>query len=365
VTVAAVSADGVLDDSAAIAKLDREDMLRAVATAGAQIRSAASAMASCDLTSVTADGRPRAVVMAGMGGSGVVGDVLAAVAGSACPVPLTSCRDHRLPGWVGPLDLVVAISCSGSTAETLALVTQAQRRGCRLLTVGVADSPLAELSAQARGVHLAVDAGDRMPRANLWALSVPVLVAADRLGIARVPAAALDAAADTLDDISDRCRPTSESFVNPGKGLALAMAEAIPVIWGAGQLGGTAATRFANQLAENAKQPAVAGTMPEVLHNQIVSFDGPFVSPSPRIHLTLLRDPGQGRLDQQVAAVARIAEERGVPTSELTAVGDHPLIRLASLVGIADFASVYLALAHNVDPSPISAIADLKAQGPA
>src|SRR5215213_791901 len=98
-------AGALLDDPAAIAAADPGDMLRAVASAGAQVRSALRVVAETDLGAVLSDGRPRALVVAGMGGSGVAADVVAAVAGATCPVPVVPVKSHRLPGWVGPVDV--------------------------------------------------------------------------------------------------------------------------------------------------------------------------------------------------------------------------------------------------------------------
>ena len=117
--------DRALDDPVALASADPGDMLRATADAGAQIRRALAGADDEVLRAVAADGRPRAVVVAGMGGSGISGDVLGAVCGTGCPVPVSTLRGYVLPGWVGPLDLVVAVSCSGRTEETLSVATEA------------------------------------------------------------------------------------------------------------------------------------------------------------------------------------------------------------------------------------------------
>jgi len=106
--------DAALDDPAALADLDRDGMLLAVATAGAQVREALVLIEPETLANLAGD-RPRAVVVTGMGGSGIAADVATAVAGRTCPVPVVAHRGHRLPGWVGPMDLVVAVSCSGGT----------------------------------------------------------------------------------------------------------------------------------------------------------------------------------------------------------------------------------------------------------
>jgi glucose/mannose-6-phosphate isomerase len=160
--------ESVLDDPDALAAGDPGGMLRAVATAGAQLRAGALGASEADLATVVADGRPRSMVVTGMGGSGITGDVVAAVGGPTCPVPLVAHRGYRLPGWVGPMDLVVAVSASGRTEETLAVADAALRRGCRLVTVGQAGSPLSERSAGGRAVHIAVDTGCRGRTCGRW-----------------------------------------------------------------------------------------------------------------------------------------------------------------------------------------------------
>jgi glucose/mannose-6-phosphate isomerase len=371
----------VLDDAEAIEEADAADMLRAVASSGAQVREAARRTRETPLSELVEAGRPRAVVVAGMGGSGITGDVLAGVAGPACPAIITSVRGYTLPGWVGPVDLVVGVSCSGSTEETLAVTEEASRRGCQLVTVGAADSPLAAISQQARGgIHVAVDGGDRLPRANMWALSVPLLVLGDALGLFSVPEQTLESTADLLDNISGRCRPASESFVNPAKLLALELAASVPMVWGTSELAGVAAYRFACQLNENGKYPAVYGVLPEANHNQVVAFDGPFgtggqsegpvdfyrdrvddAEPETRLRLVLLRDTQEHpQVARRREASRELAEAREIPVSEIAAEGEHPLERLASLVALTDYASVYLALALGIDPSPIAPITDLK-----
>jgi glucose/mannose-6-phosphate isomerase len=370
-----------LDDADALAAADPSAMLRAVASSGAQVRQAAAAAAEARVAVLAADGRPRAVVVTGMGGSGIAGDVLAAVAGTGSPAPVLTHRGYQLPGWVGPMDLVVAVSFSGATEETLSCADEAARRGCRMLVVAAAGSPLEELAERGHGVFVPVEQGGRQPRASLWGLSVPLLVAADALGLADCPAPALDGAADLLDELASRYGPAVPLFENPAKALATQLVGAVPMVWGSGEMAGTGAYRLACQLAENAKYAAAWGVLPEAGHNQVVALDGPFASAaadeddffrdrvddpfgSPRLRVLLLRDDAgeQEQLRRRREATVRLAGDRGVPVSELVAEGDHPVSRLASLVGAADFTSVYLALVLGVDPTPVDSIAYVKEQ---
>jgi len=217
-----------------------------------------------------------------------------------------------------------------------------------------------------------------MPRSTLWALSVPLVVVASQLELIEVSAADYEAAATELERISQLCRPGSESFVNPAKTLALELAGTLPMIWGTSPLAGVAAYRFACQLSENAKYPSVYGVLPEANHNQVVTFDGLFAGgpdgpdgtdgpatglPPVPLRLVLLRDSHEHpQVARRREESARLAAGRGIEVTELAAAGSGPLERLASLVQVIDYATVYLAIAQGIDPGPVAPIAELKAR---
>jgi len=370
--------DELLDDVPALELSDPLRMLPAVASGAAQVREAALLAREAGVASLADDGRPRAVVVCGMGGSAIAGDVLAAVAGSSCPVPVLTHRGYGLPGWVGAADLVIAVSCSGSTEETLSALEEAVRRGCRLLVVGAVDSPAADLGARGRAVFVPVTQG-RQPRATVWALSTPLVVAGHALGLLQADEDAIEATAVQLEQVALRCRLDAGHFVNPAKRLALELSGSLPLVWGTSPLAGTAAYRFACQLNENAKTPAVWGVLPEANHNQVVAFDGPFagsagsaddffrdrldddVAERTRLRLVLLRDTEEHPQVARRAAVSQeLAQERGIGVSAIAAEGQSSFERIASLVGLTDWASTYLALLEGRDPTPVDAITALK-----
>ena len=383
-----------LDTPDVIEAADPGDMLRQVASAAAQVRTALRSCAETDLSAFAADGRPRAIVVAGMGGSGLAGEMLNAMAGLSSPVQVVVSQAERLPGWVGAADAVVAVSCSGRTPETLAIATEAARRGCRLAGVGAEGSPLHRIAEQASAPFIpVVPLG--LARSMLWAVAVPLLVIAERIGVARIGTDVYELAASRLEEISHQCRPASDSFVNPGKSLALDLVGELPMVWGTSALSGVAARRFASQLQENAKYPAIYGMLPEAAHSQVAAFDGPFAPRSSRLsgqepgagpddmselpgwdldyeedeaasgftalRLILIADPDEDpRVASQRAAVTELAGQRGVGISELAMDGEHPLVRLAGVIQLADYASVYLAIASGIDPGQTVAIRDLR-----
>lgn len=366
-----------LDDPVALEKTDQRSTLRALAGSGAQVREALTYSAEAGISRLADDGRPRAVVVASLGGSSVVADALDALTGRSSPVPVSALHAGTLPGWVGSVDLVVAVSLSGAAPQPLAVAAEAARRGCRLLTVGSTGSPLAEVAAHARGIHVPLGRERRSSRASLWALLTPVLVASDALGLIDAPANALEATADRLDHISSQCRPSSEAFVNPAKSLALELAGSVPLVLGNGELAGVAARRAAAQLARNARHPAVHGTLPDDASSLVATFDGPFArtaddifadpvedgTAATRLRLLLLRDAHEHE-DPEIARIGDVVRDTaatsGIAVSEIVPEGGHPLERLAWLVLLADFASVYVALALGLDPATSPHVADLK-----
>ncbi len=267
-----------IDSEDAIAALDSRQTLRGLATAGAQVREAIDLSREGGIGRVAGGERPRSVLVASLGGSAVVSDILDLLAEPGSPVPVSVRRNVPLPGWVGPLDLVIAVSQSGRAAGPLALAAEAARRGAALLTVGASDSPLADVAAQARGVHIDIGRGRATSRTALWSLLTPVLLAAGELGIVDVGERVLLETADRLDEVAEACRPSSESFVNPAKVLATDLAEGVPVVLGDGPLNGVAAGRAASMLARTARLPAISGELPDDAAQIVACFDGPFTT---------------------------------------------------------------------------------------
>lgn len=370
--------EDVLDDQERLTVADTGEMLRVVAGAGAQIREASTLTLEAGVDKLANEPPSRSCVLTGIGSSATPVGLVRAVVGVDSPLPLVTHPGGRLPRWVGPLDTVFAVSRSGTATETLEAVEDAGHRGCGLVVVARAQSPLEELARRFRGLFVPADRTPRHTRASLWHLSVPLLMAADRLGVTSVPGEILATTADILDRVAEACRPSCESFVNPAKELALALAGDLPVVWGSGEVGAFAAERFVRQLSANAKYPGVQARLRDVAHGGIALLDGPFAqrsaddlfrdrfdeadgSEQPRIRLVLLRDDAEPEDDRQRRAAAGVlADARGVPVHEVVAEGLHPLERLGSLVGHTDFASVYLALCLGVDPTPTRAVLELK-----
>src|SRR4051812_29255304 len=265
--------EALLDNADALREADPSGMLRALASAGAQVRESAALAAEANLAALSDEGRPRAVVVAGVGTAARTGDLLETVAGPRCPVPVVEHRSAGIPGWVGASDAVIAVSASGRSPEALAAAEAAGRRGARLVAIGPPDSKLQSLAERARASFVPVPR--RAPaRASLWALTVPVLLAARALGLLRINEADFAETATRLDADAERCRPGAESFVNPAKALALDLANSIPIVWGSSPLATVAARRVGDMLSANARYPVVAGALGEAGRGRVGLIDG-------------------------------------------------------------------------------------------
>ena len=379
--------ESLLDHRERRAGIDASDVLRALAGAGAQVRRALTVSAESGLERVAGGERPRGVHVAAVGGSEAVSWVLELLVSRHSPVLLTSDGSGPLPGWVGPLDLVVAVSLSGRAEGPVRQAREAARRGAHVVTVGAPGSPLADAAAAARGVHVPIDPGTGHSRTALWSLVVPAILAAAECGVVEISPRVLDGVADRLDEQAEACRPDAEYFVNPAKSLATDLSEVAPVLLGDGPVTGVAARRAGSVLARTARTPSTWGRLPDAAAQVVACLSGPlaetgtapdggrdiFADPyldppaGPGLGLLLLRDPrpdagaDPAELDRHNTAqsVADRAEASGVRLLEHTARPGHDLERLAELIALTDFASTYLAIGHGFDPAHAPGIDDL------
>ncbi|MEO6997093.1 MAG: SIS domain-containing protein [Terracoccus sp.] len=368
-----------LDDEQSVERFDRGGTLRSLAGAGAQVRMAERVSDEAGIGRL-AGLEPRGVVVAAAGGSAAVADLFDALTRGGSAVPVQACAAGPLPGWVGALDLVIAVSQSGRSSGALALAAEAGRRGASLLTVGAADSPLAQVCAQARGIHVPIRVDGASSRTSMWAQATPALMAADVLGLASVPTATISVLADVLDERARQAGPSSESFANPAKLLATEIAESVPIVLGSGSFGGVAARRAAEMFGRTGRVPIASGVLPDAASQIVACFDGPlaaggagaeetdgiFADPyldgpaRAPLRLIMLRDAsdeGAGASDEARAGrlltdtVVSAAADAGVRVSLVDASQADPLLRLASHVALTDFAATYLAIGHGFDPS--------------
>lgn len=330
--------DGSLDDPGALSVID--PVLREIAGWGAQVRLAEAASADALAALRTGDDRPRAVIAGGPDGR-----LFRAVLEPVCPVPFVAWPHRGLPGWAGPLDLVVMVCRDGHGDDEISAVAEARRRGCALLVAAPEGSPMHQAAA-GRGTTF-LPAGSADPTA----LAVPVLQALHIMGLG--PQVEAEPVAAALDDVAERCGPSVPADANPAKELALAIADDVPVVWGGSVLAARAARRVAEALRSASGRPAVSGEADQLA--PILEgapdpdlFADPFEdggSASPRPALVILDDGA----DAPAAAAGRArldaaAESGSVRVQEVRAVEGPDIGRFAALLATGRYAAAYLAL---------------------
>ena len=287
---------------------------------------------------------PSAVVIAGMGGSAMGGELLRALITTHAPVPITRVRGFGVPSWAGRGTLVVCVSYSGNTVETLACATRAHEQGASLLTIGSGGS-LGAL-AEEWGVHEARVPAGLQPRAALGYLFGAMAGAFGAAGLAR-PDIALQAA-DGVDAVD----PDST------KDLGERLAGTVPLVYGAGPMAAVA-YRWKTQLNENSKLQAFSHAFPELDHNEIVGWEGS----EGRFAAVMLRDETeQPETRRMIEVTASLIEPDAAFLEHVWSPGDTVPGRAFSMVAIGDWVSYHAALARGVDPTPVQRIGELKSR---
>jgi Bacterial phospho-glucose isomerase C-terminal SIS domain len=329
-----------LDDEEALAAADVR--LRELAESGARVRrEAAEAAAGVEAAVTTARDapRPRAIVAAGPDSR-----LLRAVLEPWCPVPFVAWPGPALPGWAGGLDLVVVLAPDGSDRSTAAAVAEAVRRGCQVVVASPAGSLVARHAAGRWSTIVPTVTRDQL------ATAVVVLEYLDQVGLG--PRADYADVAGALDEVAIASSPHRDLAVNPGKMLAIALADTNPVVWGGSSLAARAARRVSETIRRASGRTAIAGDAEHLLPLIEAArprdvFDDPFADDGAEVRPVLLvfddgaEDPvvREDRLRLEAAAA-----DHGVRVEHLTSEAGTDVARYASLVLSGRYAAEYLRL---------------------
>jgi glucose/mannose-6-phosphate isomerase len=301
------------------------------------------------------------IVTLGMGGSGIAGNVLQAMASASVPVPIAVLKHYRTPAFIGPRTLAFAMSYSGNTEETLEMARGALAAGARLIAIS-SGGQLQRLAEESGSLFVPCPDEVPMPRLGLGALVAPLMVVLFRLGMLPEAHAGLLRAQEQLAKRRDGCKPTVAGAHNPARELARRIDRTIPIVYGLGGLGGVAALRWKQSINENAKAPAFWNEYPELDHNEVCGWGQHGDVTRQVFTLVELRHGLEHpRLEQRARATVELVEEAVHQVLTVEAEGEGRLAQLLDLAYFGDWVSYYLALQNDVDPGPIDAIMQLKA----
>jgi glucose/mannose-6-phosphate isomerase len=336
--------------------LDSLDMWSATAGLPEQVESAASAAGrGADLP---VKERVEHVVVLGMGGSGIAGDVLVAAAAPFMPVPVTVVKGYDPPDFVGPGSLVFAISFSGDTEETVEAATGAFEAGAALVVL-TGGGALAELAGEWDVPVVLIPTDIPQPRAALGAMAIPPLVLLEEIGL-------FPGASQWVDQALDQLRARRDELVRPGnlaEDLARRIGRTVPLVHSSGDLGSAAALRWKAQINENAKCPAFWNVYPELCHNEVAGWGQHGDATRQLITLVNLRhDAEHPQVARRFELVVEVLREVVAGVEEVRASGEGDLAQLLDLALIGDFVSLHLAGNEGIDPGPIPVLDEIKRQ---
>jgi glucose/mannose-6-phosphate isomerase len=302
-------------------------------------------------------GRAGQILVLGMGGSAIGGDLVRTLAEDQASAPFLVCRDYRVPGFVGPDTLAIASSYSGGTEETLAATQDALDRGARVIAI-TTGGRIARL-AQERGFPALRFQYEAQPRAAVGFSFGLLLGLLAKLGYLDEGRLGMDEAVQMAESLPVVLGPEVPAESNPAKQLALRIQGNLPVVYGAGLLS-EVARRWKGQFNENSKSWAFFEQLPELNHNAVVGYENP-ADLAGRLYVLLLSSSTyHPRVAARVRITAQILGQRGVPHEVVEARGSTPAAQLVHSLLTGDYASYYLSLLYDTDPTPVRTIDFLK-----
>lgn len=342
-----------LDDVKALNALDSMGMFRSVHELPDQCRRALGLATATPLPA----GPFENIIVTGLGGSAIGGDLLRVYAAGCLDIPVVVNRNYTLPRFVGPRTLVFAVSFSGNTEETLNAYAEAREKGASIVVL-TSGGKLAE-RAREDGVPVITVPGGIAPRSATGYLFLPMLVILERLGLIAGISREAEGMIAHLQELRSRYGMNAALRDNPAKQLAMNLEGRLPVIWGASGTTEVVAQRWKGQINENAKSPAYWNVLPELNHNEVVGFDAP-ADILKNTWLVFLRDPDDHPQVRLRFSITREMVGSAAGVSEFEASGEGRLARMYSLIYLGDFTGLYLAARYGIDPGPVKAIDRLK-----
>jgi glucose/mannose-6-phosphate isomerase len=345
-----------LDDPRRIQRLDPQGMGARIEGLPAQIRAGASLAASAlpDLP----ESRPRRLILFGMGGSAIAGDLLRAAADREGTSMVHVVRHYEPPAWLTRDDFLVFSSYSGETEETLSAFRATRPLGARSCVIATGGTLAA--AAREADVPVALLPGGYPPRAALgWSFSTLACIAS-HVDVVPGLAGRLPGAATVVEQVvSASARGVLQSR-NLAKKMAIRLGGRAVVVLGGERGLAAVAVRWKGQLNENAKQLAWASTLPEMNHNEVDGFAGPKVAVG-RLAAVLLRDADEHpRIAMRFDWLSAYLRRQGIPVIPVAVPGDDSVARLLACAALGDFVSYYLAMVNGVDPSALPGVGALK-----
>ena len=335
-----------------IGEVDKANMLGLIVDFHKQCRHGVEKASALELPPEYAD--VNRIVVAGLGGSAIGGDLLFTYLADELGVPLNVCRDYHLPAFVDKDTLFLAVSYSGNTEETLSTYNEADSRSAKIVCV-TSGGELRKRCEEA-GKPVVLIPGGMPPRTALGYLFFPMLVTLQKLGMVTDKSREIEETLSLLGKLSGRYRSLPD---NPAAELAEKLHERLPIIYGS-RTTSAVVLRWRTQINENSKVLAFHHIFPEMNHNEIVGWEK-LEQITRNFRVVILRDKGESpRVKTRIDITKSIIGDAPSGIDEVSSEGESLLARLFSLISMGDFVSFYLAALNDVDPTPVERIDTLK-----
>ncbi len=339
----------ILDDRSTVAKIDRSNMLGLIESFDRQCAEAG------DIEILPVEKKQYdCIVFSGMGGSAITGDILKRLVEIDSSIPFFVHRDYGLPNFVGKNSLLLAVSYSGNTEETLSACREGLVRGSTVWTLSSGGE--LEKLAISRGIpHVKIPSG-QPPRCSLGYLFFPVEKLLNTIGIIR------RVSAGKIAEMAASCKKTygiDRIKGNKAKEIASMVHNRNVVIY-SGDFLSPSALRWKTQLAENSKHTASINFFPEMNHNEIMAWNHPDFIVRNSIVFFFHDVKDNPRVKLRMDLTCRILEVKSIKIQKITSNGNSPAERIFSLVILGDWVSFYLAILNGMDPTEINEISYLK-----
>jgi len=345
----------VLDNLSKIGEIDKSGMLEVVASTPEMLRDAEERAKHVSLPKIK---KIKQVVIAGMGGSAISGNIICDLYGNTAELPIWVNRNYSIPGFVNHETLFLALSYSGNTEETLRALFAAAKRQAQIVCV-TSGGKLKEI-AQEKGYPLFLIPSGYQPRVALPYLLLPVLATLETFGVIPSFSGELSLAISLLEKLKLQYAPQKPLRANRAKELAKKLVGKIPVVFAVSGTTGAAALRLKAQLNENSKVAALFNLFPELNHNEIVGLSL-LKRVEHNFSLLFLRDEKDSeRIKKRIEITKSLIGRQLGGVNEVWAEGNSALARILSLIYFGDFLTVYLAILRGIDPTPVGVIERLK-----
>ena len=299
------------------------------------------------------------IVCAGLGGSAIGADFARSYLAGEANTPIIVNRNYSLPRFVNSDSLVIAMSYSGNTEETISAYKDAKTKGAKLIVI-TSGGELRRM-AEKDGYTCLTIPGGLPPRCALGYSFFPLIAVLSKIGLIGDKSASVNRTIKSLENLRNRFVGTAApESKNIAKKIASALYGKVPVIYASQDRIDIVATRWRGQLAENAKVIASSNFIPEMNHNEIMGWENP-AAVIKKMVVVMLRDKSDNpRISKRMDITMDMIVNEGVQVVEVESIGEDLLERMFSLIYIGDFATFYLAIHNRTDPTSIDRINYLK-----